>query len=368
MSLAILGLGTAVPRTRLNLSEAIQTATAVCAPDDHHARLIKAYFEHTGIQGRHTVLAPEVMRDVLERTRHTASNFLPIGCDDDDGPTTAERMTHYATNAPPLAIEASQRALANSGMSASEMTHLVTVSCTGFYAPGLDRDLIVGLGLRGSVERTHVGFMGCHGSFNGLRVARAFADSQPTARVLMCAVELCSAHYCYGWNPEQLLSNALFADGAAAVVAGPESAGDRAPWRLAASGSFLFPDSTDAMTWTIGNHGFTMTLSSTVPDLLFAHLKPWLSNWLERQGLTIGDIKSWATHPGGPRILTFVEAALGLPAAVHGTSLQVLTDYGNMSSPTVIFVLQRLQECNAPRPCVALGFGPGLTAEVMLFV
>jgi len=104
MSLAILGLGTAVPRTRLNLSEAIQAATAVCSPNDHHARLVTAYFEHTGIQGRHTVLAPEVFRDVLDGTRHTESNFLPTGCDDDAGPTTAERMTHYATNAPPLAI------------------------------------------------------------------------------------------------------------------------------------------------------------------------------------------------------------------------------------------------------------------------
>jgi predicted naringenin-chalcone synthase len=195
-------------------------------------------------------------------------------------------------------------------------------------------------------------------------VARAFG-SDSAACVLVCAVELCSLHYHYGWDPEKMVANALFADGAAALVgaaAGPEDA-----WRVAATGSCLFPDSADAMTWTIGDHGFTMTLSSNVPDLIMGHLKPWVEGWLGEQGLKIGDIATWATHPGGPRVLVFVQMALGLPKGVHEASRQILAEHGNMSSPTVLFILDRLRQWKAPRPCVALGFGPGLTAEAMLF-
>lgn len=367
MSLAILGIGTAVPRTEISMDDAIQAATNVCARSDHHARLLNAYFRHTEIETRHLVLTGDIMRDIMEGTRETESVFLPSGSDDDYGPSTQQRMEHYKTHAPGLALQASRAALAEASLSPEEITHLITVTCTGFYSPGLDRDLIAGMGLPGTVERTQVGFMGCHGAFNGLRVARAFADSNPNAKILMCAVELCSAHYSYGWHPEQMLSNALFSDGAAALVVASDKAAPADAWHQSASGSYLFPNSADAMTWTIGNHGFSMTLSSKVPDLLFAHLKPWLSSWLDELGLTIDDIKSWATHPGGPRILTFVQACLELPNGVHETSRKVLTENGNMSSPTVLFILQQLRAANAPRPCVALGFGPGLTAEAMLF-
>src|SRR5439155_17385182 len=148
--------------------------------------------------------------------------------------------------APKLALEASGRALAAADVRPEEITHLVTVSCTGFAAPGVDFELIRGLGLPATTERAHVGFMGCHGALNGLRVARGFA-AEPGAAVLLCAVELCSIHYHYGWDPKRVVANALFADGAGAAVirgGGPPDA-----WRLAAHGACLFPDSAFDITW-----------------------------------------------------------------------------------------------------------------------
>jgi predicted naringenin-chalcone synthase len=232
----------------------------------------------------------------------------------------------------------------------------------------VDFELIAELGLAATVERTHVGFMGCHGALNGLRVASAFTGADPAARVLLCAVELCSLHYHYGWDPKRLVANALFADGAAALVGVSPSVGLPGAWRAEASGSCLFPDSAYAMTWNIGDHGFEMTLSTRVPDLIGRHLRSWLETWLVRHRLRVSEIGSWAIHPGGPRVLTAVEKALGLSPEVSTVSREVFACCGNMSSPTVLFILDRLRRCGGARPCVALGFGPGLVVEAHLFV
>jgi predicted naringenin-chalcone synthase len=243
------------------------------------------------------------------------------------------------------------------------ITHLITVTCTGFQSPGIDYALIRGLGLSPNVERTQVGFMGCHGALNGLRVASAFASADSQAVVLLAAVELCSMHYYYGSRADRLIANAIFADGAGAVV----GTGGDGPWRVDATGSCLIPDSADDMAWVIGDHGFEMTLSRKVPGKIAVHLKPWLDGWLVRHGLSVEAVGSWAIHPGGPKILSAVEEGLNLSEGAMAASRGVFTDYGNMSSPTVLFILNRLRNANAPRPCVALGFGPGLVAEASLF-
>jgi predicted naringenin-chalcone synthase len=264
-------------------------------------------------------------------------------------------------------VAASRDALAKSGLPARAITHVVTVSCTGFFAPGIDRSLITALGLSPSVERTHVGYMGCHGALNGLRVARAFTGVEPGARVLLCAVELCSLHYHYGWDPQKVIANALFADGAAAVVGVAPSAAPPGAWRAAAAGSCLVPDSAGAMTWTVSDHGFEMSLSKHVPGLIARHLRPWMEGWLASYDIALTAVGSWAVHPGGPRILDAVEEGLGLPRTATVASRQVFAECGNMSSPTVLFILDRLRAAGAQRPCVALAFGPGLTAEAALF-
>ncbi len=173
-------------------------------------------------------------------------------------------------------------------------------------------------------------------------------------------------HHQYGFSPERIVSNALFADGAAALV-GRSGAANENDWNLLASGSTVLADSAADMTWQIGDHGFEMTLSRRVPELIAQHLRPWLQSWLSEQRLSLAAIGSWAVHPGGPKILAACRDALSLAPEQLATSHEILARYGNMSSPTVLFLLDRLREQCAPLPCVALAFGPGLTIEAALF-
>jgi predicted naringenin-chalcone synthase len=367
MTFAILSIGTAVPDTVIRQADAHDIARSLCCRTKEHETWLSSMYDGTGIDTRRLCLSEQVVGDIIRGTRRSGSVFLPSGEPDDRGPTTAERMQHYALSAPPLALAAADKALRSSRMPASALTHLITVSCTGFLAPGLDAALIRGLGLDATVQRTHVGYMGCHGALNGLRVARAFAGADPGSCILVCAVELCSIHYHYGWDPQKMIANAIFADGAAAVVGAPPDAAPAGAWQAAASGSILVPNSTDAMTWTVGDHGFEMTLSRRVPGLIAIHLRPWLQDWLDGQGLTRAGVASWAVHPGGPRIVAAVEESLGLSRDATAVSRAVFADFGNLSSPTLLFILDRLITTGAPRPCVALGFGPGLTVEALLF-
>jgi predicted naringenin-chalcone synthase len=366
MSFAILSVGTALPPTSSCQADALRVAQAMCGRSEQDAAWLATVYNQIGIARRHLALGPQLVQDMLHGTRHSGSPFLPRGTEDDPGPTTGQRMEHYARLAPPLALQAARSALEKSGATAQTITHLVTVSCTGFQAPGVDVALISGLGLSPTVERTHVGYMGCHGALNGLRVASAFTGADEDATVLLCAVELCSLHYAYGWAPHKMIANALFADGAAAVVGtAPCRAPDRC-WRVSATGSCLIPNSTEAMTWTVGDHGFEMTLAKSVPGLIARHLRPWLTNWLARHGLSVEQVGSWAVHPGGPRILCATEEGLGLPPSALATSRALFAECGNMSSPTLLFLVERMLRASAPRPCVALGFGPGLMAEAAL--
>ena len=367
MSLAIFGIGTAVPNATLSLAEGQVVAESLCAETDEQATFIPSIYGGTGISNRYICLGRAVVKDILEGTRVSGSPFLPTGEPGDKGPTTRERMEVYETEAPILALRACADALSAAAMLPDQITHLVTVSCTGFSAPGFDIELINELGLAQTIHRTHVGFMGCHGALNGLRVANAFASSDPDARLLICSVELCSLHYHYGWDPPKVVANALFADGCGAIVGVP---GERAPagaWRLKASGSHLIPEAADAMTWTIGDNGFGMTLSKKIPEVIGAKLRPWLDHWLAKQGLRVSDVKSWAVHPGGPKILDATGTSLGVAPEALWASREILSEYGNMSSATALFILKRLTDRGAQTPCVAIGFGPGLNVEVALF-
>jgi prepilin-type processing-associated H-X9-DG protein len=367
MSLAILGIGTALPPNAITQAEAAELAKTVCCKTDEHAAVLPVIYRQSAIKTRHMVFRSEAVKSMLATgTTVEESEFAPKGDGDDHGPTTVQRMQRYKAEALPLALKATRQALDRSGIPARAITHIVTVSCTGFSAPGVDVGLMKGLGLNPTVVRTHVGFMGCHGAINGLRVAQAFVDADPEARVLVSATELCSLHFHYGWDPKRVVANALFADGSAAVVAGPGDGSPERAWKVEATASCLFPDSEYAMTWDIGDYGFEMTLATKVPNLIGENLRPWLAEWLSTHGLTIEDIKSWAIHPGGPRILTGVEQTLGITEQDTFASREILGNCGNMSSPTVLFILDRLRERNAQRPCVAIGFGPGLVAEAAL--
>ena len=367
MSFAIRGLGTANPPDCVSPADGLRLARSMGGPDVRDSTWLGPVYTNSGIRRRFQVIGGQVMLDIFHGTNVSGSPFVPTRENDGIGPTTAERMNVYTHEAGPLALRAARTAVEESGFDAESFTHLVTVSCTGFVAPGVDLALIRGLGLKPTVERTHVGFMGCHGALNGLRVANAFATADPAARVLLCAVELCSLHYYFGNAADKLIANAIFADGAAAIVGTNSGEASHGQLKLAASGSCVIPESQGDMGWTVGNHGFEMMLSRKVPGLIARHIRPWLTGWLGDNGLSLDAVGSWAVHPGGPKILSAVEEGLELPADALAASRGVFADYGNMSSPTVLFVLDSLRKANAPRPCVALGFGPGLVAEAALF-
>src|SRR4051794_336639 len=241
MTLAIVGVGTALPATVIDQDEALRIARSLCCRTAEQATWLPAMYGHTGIERRHLVLEADVVRDVLDGTSHSGSPFLPTGAADDRGPTTRQRLEHYEAAAGALALSAARRALEQGGRPTKAVTHLVTVSCTGFYAPGVDVELVQGLPLPATVQRTHVGYMGCHGALNGLRVANAFCRAEPSACVLLCATELCSLHYHYGWDPQKIIANALFADGSAAVLAGPGRSAPAHARRPGAHGSGRLP-------------------------------------------------------------------------------------------------------------------------------
>jgi predicted naringenin-chalcone synthase len=359
MILSISGLGTALPPFSITWEQMAAFTGSFCCQNAEQAELHRLLYARSGVRRKHSALLQGECRD-----GHVPQSFYPEStCG--RGPSTGRRMQAYESLAPPLAMEASQKALGEARIAPADVTHLVTVSCTGFMAPGVEMALIEGLALRPTVERSHVGFMGCHGAINGLKVARGCLAAEPEARVLMCAVELCTLHFFSGWDPEKIVANALFADGAGALVC---QSSDSAAWRLAAVGTLKIPDSGAAMTWKIGDFGFEMGLSRRVPELIARNLRGWVESWLDRQGLTLDQIGSWAVHPGGPKILDAVELSLSLPEGALAHSREVLAECGNMSSPTVLFIIDRMRRSGSRRPRVVLGFGPGMVVEAALFV
>jgi len=363
MTCVLAGIGTAVPSHRISQADAAELTKSFCCFTDQQERLLPVLYRRTGVESRHSVLLGPANGSVAGRQ----SFYQPARDEFDRGPKTSKRMARYEHEVAPLAIRAAQKALQESRLPPSRVTHLITVSCSGFGAPGFDIKLMKALCLPSDLARTHIGFMGCHAALNGLRVAKSFIESDPDACVLLCAVELCSLHQQYGWNPEQIVANSLFADGAAAVVCVDESNNDTSNWRVAASGAHIVPDSEEAMSWRIGDHGFEMTLSARVPDLIRQELRPWLEGWLKANSFSISQVSAWAIHPGGPRILGACADAAGLDPSLLAASRQTLATYGNMSSPTVLFILERIRSQNVHVPCVALGFGPGLAVEATLF-
>jgi predicted naringenin-chalcone synthase len=281
-------------------------------------------------------------------------------------PTTARRMARFAATAPGLA----EQAIARLGLSATDLTgitHLVVASCTGMMAPGLDQILVHRLGLRPGVERTHVGFMGCYAAVNSLRLAHHFVRSDPSARVLVVNVELCSLHFQETGRLESLLAMLLFGDGCSAAVVSADTQGVALVDFRAAT----IADSAEAITWGVGDQGFDMELSGQVPAILQRALTgPTGAELLH--GRSPDDYGVWAVHGGGRAILDAVETGLGLGQGALHLSRDVLRECGNMSSATIMFVLQRIMAdigSGVPRgaPGFAVAFGPGLAAETFRF-
>jgi len=274
-------------------------------------------------------------------------------------PTTAERMRRYEREAPLLAADAVRGLHLKD---AAQITHLVIASCTGFSAPGLDFALIERLGLDPSVERTIVGFMGCYAAINALKVAHHIVRSEKHAKVLVICLELSTLHLQETHQLRQLLSFLIFADGCAAALVTAEPRG----LAIDAFRAVLAQDTSELITWKIGDIGFDMVLSGRVPGVLSGILDEGLEALYP--GIDPSDVKHWAIHPGGRSILDAVESSLTLAPTALAHSREVLRRFGNMSSATILFVLQRFLDTarDGALGC-SMSFGPGLVAETMLF-
>jgi predicted naringenin-chalcone synthase len=332
--------------------------------DRRSERVLHSIYAHSGIETRYSVvpdLEPEAGRGAFFRTADGTGFVLP---------GTKERNNRYIEEAGPLFLKAARAALAAPGApAASEITHVVTVSCTGFFAPGPDVLLVNELDLAPGTERYHVGFMGCYAAFPALRMARAFCRADPSAVVLVVSAELCTLHLQPGGEIDSMLAASVFADGAAAVLLASRPPGGPA-LRLDGFESTLAREGASEMAWTLGDTGFEMVLTSYVPRIVEARIAAAIAPLFERSGVRQESIMRWGVHPGGRAILDRVKAGLCLPEEALEASRWVLKNYGNMSSATVLFVLERmLAGASQPEPeaLAAIAFGPGLTVESGLF-
>lgn len=351
-------IGTSVPAHKIAQSDSATIARSFANVPESRYKLLDEMYRRTGVSSRYSVIL-----DSSDGPLEKRQTFYG-----ESSPTTDDRMRVYRKYADELALESARNAISGSGISPDEITHLISVSCTGFHSPGFDITLVKQLPLRSTIARTQVGFMGCQGSMNALRVAHGFIQSDPSACILICSTELCSLHQFYGWDPEKIVANALFADGSASVILTSQSPAQGADClRMDGSGSMIIDDSTDAMSWKIANHGFEMTLSPRVPELISSTLRPWLQSWLSNYGENIDSIRTWAVHPGGPRILSAFCESVSISRESLSTSFETLAEFGNMSSATVLFILKSLIQKKQAGPVVAIAFGPGLTVEVALF-
>jgi predicted naringenin-chalcone synthase len=328
-------------------------------------RLIHNVYNRSGIETRASVLGdfePEGgSGPALYQTADYAdgTEVLPT--------STAARNACYTREARTLAVQVARQALSGAeGFGVTDVTHIIFASCTGFANPGPDYHIIRELGLNPGVERYTLGFMGCYAAFPALRMAGQFCEANPQAVVLVICLELCSLHMQINDQPDCILANSLFADGAAAaLVSSRKPPQDLPAYRLQAFASALVTDGEADMAWDIGNEGFNIVLSSYVPEILGTRVRALMEEILQRTGLKIEEIDEWAVHPGGRAILDKVEEALHLPATALQASRRILRDFGNMSSATVLFVLKELLDsADTPEAITcAMAFGPGLTVE-----
>lgn len=288
-------------------------------------------------------------------------------------PTTGERNALYTREARKLFTSAARGIFEERpDLQPASVTHVITVSCTGFYAPGPDLDIVNALGLSPATQRLHIGFMGCYAALPALRMANSITGNDPDAVVLIVAAELCTLHLKFESDTDSLLSTTVFADGcAAALVTGGDTPPRDGALRIDQLHSLVTPNGAEDMAWTIGDHGFDMVLSSYIPDIIEGNLDSVLAPVWKGYGLTPDDISIWAVHPGGRAIVDKVQDALELSEVQVASSRKILREYGNMSSATVLFVLRdvmsQLRENSAEEQRVlAMAFGPGLTVETGL--
>lgn len=350
-------MGTAVPASAIDQQQCGAWVADGVSASPGLRRWLGQLYRLSGIETRYSCIPGA---DTLA----AGSPFRP-GRSSDEVPSTAQRMALYQAASVDIASQAARRALADRPPDAPEpeITHLLVTSCTGFFAPGLDLALARALNLSPRVERTLIGFMGCAAAFNALRLAKHIVAGQADAKVLVVCVELCTIHLPPGEERPSLIVGSLFADGAAACVVEATDRSSQDALVLDAFTTGVVPDSAGDMSWRIGDQGFVMGISSDVPRRIGGIATEAIHSLFD-----LGEQPQfWAIHPGGRAIVDRLVDLFQIAPQAVAPSYDVLRNYGNMSSPTILFVLDRmrrqLRRATVGELGVAMAFGPGLVAE-----
>ncbi len=350
MDVCISAIGTATPAFSQPQSKVYELISDRLNLSKLEKRILKSFYRDSGIDHRYSVL----------------EDFIKIN---DHFPSTQTRMQIYKENALNLALSAIEQCLILSpNFDLQHITHLITVSCTGMYAPGLDIEIAQKLKLSSSIQRTCINFMGCYGVFNALKMATHICKADANAKVLIISVEMCTLHFQNNFTQDNIIASTIFSDGAGALLI--ESQSDTLGFQLNHFYCDLMPKSEKEMTWEIGDQGFDIRLSSYVPELIENGIAAFTQKLLLQKTLELNNVDYYAIHPGGKKILEACETALNITTEDNRFSYETLRQYGNMSSATVIFVLKKIWEQvkknDHHKKILSCAFGPGLTLESML--
>lgn len=353
----IQSIGTAVPKYLHLQTDLFDFASQIQCADEIEKRKLRFVYRQSGIDKKYSVL-PDFSAEISERA-FFKSNFSSV-------PSLEERMVLYNENATSLSVEAVENCI-NGHIEKEDITHLITVSCTGLSAPGLDLMLMEAMDLPKNIVRTSVNFMGCYAAIHAMKLADAFCKSTAAANVVIVCTELCTLHFQEDKAEDNMMSTLLFGDGSAAMLMSSQDLGKGL--RIKNFYSEVLTAGKNEMAWQLSSRGFLMTLSGMIPNLIQQDFLSLTEKALNNANVKIDDIDQWCIHPGGRKILDSIASSLSLPKESFQESYDILKNYGNMSSPTVLFVLKNILEkikAGTAQNIFGAAFGPGLTMETFL--
>ncbi len=358
----IISISTSVPEYEHRQEDILTFMQRVYAMNEVDKRKLKFLYHQSAIDTRYSTI-PDYSLNANEWQFYPATENL------DPFPSLELRMKWFDKTAPPLSITAIEKCIENK-IPKEEITHLITVSCTGMSAPGLDLQIMEGMNLPSTIFRTSVNFMGCYAAIHGLKLADSFCKNDKNAKVLVVCTELCTLHFQRENTVDNIASSLLFADGCAAMLVA-HNHDTRPGLRIKNFYSEVAFKGKKDMSWELSSSGFLMTLSGYVPELIEQDFNLLLNNALANAGMHKKDISHWCVHPGGKRILSSIEKSIDISSDDLRESYNVLKNYGNMSSPTILFVLKEIMEGLAIKKqknanVFGAAFGPGLTLETFI--
>ena len=358
----IVSIATALPEYKHDQNDILHFMQNVYAMNETEKRTLRFLYHKSAISYRYSVI-PDYSLNANDWQFYPATENL------DPFPGIDLRMKWYAKNAGKLSINAVEKCISDK-INKNEITHLITVSCTGMSAPGLDLEIMEAMDLPPTIFRTSVNFMGCYAAIHAMKLADSFCKSDKNTKVLIVCTELCTLHFQKENSIDNIASSLLFGDGSAAILVVNDEY-DLSGIKMKNFYSEVALKGKKEMSWEISSSGFLMTLSGYVPDLIEQDFAGLLKNALQHAGKEESDITHWCIHPGGKRILDVIEKSTSITEEDMKYSLDVLHDYGNMSSPTILFVLKEIMDSleNNKMPGVNIfgaAFGPGLTMETFI--